>query len=128
MKEPVFLTVDDVIYLHQDQIERYGGTHGIRDNGLLSSAVESPKATYGGEFILKSISEMSSSYLYNIVQNHPFLDGNKRAGAISCVVFLMINGYSFEIPDKNFIDLVMDIASGRLKKDKVTSELEKYIH
>jgi death-on-curing protein len=127
MKEPIFLTAEDVIYLHQYQIDHYGGTHGVRDEGLLISAVESPKASFGGEFLLQSITEMAASYLYNLVQNHPFLDGNKRAGAVSCTVFLMINGHKLNISDKEFIDLVIKIASGQLKKGEVASELAKHI-
>lgn len=120
MSEPIFLTVDDVLYLHKDQIDRYGGIHGIRDGGLLASAVASPQATFDGKPLFATITEMAASYLYNIVQNHPFLDGNKRAGAVSCVVFLLINGYELDVSDNEFIETVMNIASSKLPKNEAS--------
>jgi death on curing protein len=80
MVEPVFLTLDDVLEIHEQQIERYAGSHGLRDTGALESAVATPQATFGGKYLHGSLYLMAAAYLFHITQNHPFIDGNKRAG------------------------------------------------
>jgi death-on-curing protein len=75
---PLFLDIDRVLRTHRSLIERYGGAEGIRDVGLLHSAIAMPQASFGGEFLHKNLFEMAAAYLYHIVQNHPFVDGNKR--------------------------------------------------
>jgi hypothetical protein len=79
-----FLRVDDVLGMHEDQIERYGGSPELRDPGLLSSAVETPRATFGGRLLHETLFDMAAAYLFHIVQNHPFVDGNKRRCARRC--------------------------------------------
>jgi death-on-curing protein len=86
--EPVFLTLDEVLEIHTQQIELYGGSHGLRDPGALESAVAMPQSTFGGEYLHASIHMMAAAYLFHITQNHPFIDGNKRAGANAAITFL----------------------------------------
>jgi death-on-curing protein len=74
--DPVFLSLGDVIEIHRDQIARYGGDPGIRDLGLLQSAVAIPAAGFGGRFLHTDLFEMAAAYLFHISQNHPFIDGN----------------------------------------------------
>ena len=88
MIEPIFLGLDEVIEIHNDQIKRYGGHVGIRDIELLKSAVAMPAAGFGGDYLHTDIYEMAAAYLFHIVRNHPFIDGNKRTGAVASVVFL----------------------------------------
>jgi death-on-curing protein len=76
---PIFLTTEDVIDIHRDQIDRYGGTQGIRDPGLLDSAVHVPQGTMGGEYLLPDLFEMAGAMMYSLIQNHAFVDGNKRS-------------------------------------------------
>ncbi len=78
MPEPCFLTLAEVIEIHVDQIKRYGGRQGIRDFGLLESALAQPEASFGGEWLHRDVYEMAAAYAYHICQNHPFIDGNKR--------------------------------------------------
>lgn len=89
--EPTFLTIDEVLAIHQDQIARYGGSAGVRDWGLLQSAIAMPAATFGGQFLHGDLSEMAAACLFHIVQNRPFIDGNKRVGAVAAYVFLALN-------------------------------------
>ena len=96
MKEPLFLGLDEVIEIHHDQINRYGGPSGIRDIELLKSAIAMPPATFGGEYLHKNLYEMAAAYLFHITRNHPFIDGNKRTGAVAAVVFLFMNGIEFQ--------------------------------
>ena len=82
MIEPEFLTLEDVLQIHKDQIEAYGGIRGIRDQGLLESAVMMPQATFGGEYLHQNLFEMASAYAFHIAENQPFLDGNKRTALV----------------------------------------------
>ncbi len=92
MSHIIFLTLAEVIDIHADQIERYGGSHGVRDMNLLSSAVATPSASFGGDYLHANIYEMAAAYAFHIAQNHPFIDGNKRAALASALVFLEMNG------------------------------------
>lgn len=86
-----FLDIDHAMRLHRSLIEAYGGSEGIRDVGLLHSALAVPRASFGGEFLHQDLFEMAAAYLYHIVQNHPFIDGNKRTGAAAAIIFLSMN-------------------------------------
>ena len=88
---PVFLNLAEVLEIHRDQIERYGGQAGIRDLGLLQSALAMPAAGFGGRYLHEDLLEMAAVYLFHIARNHPFVDGNKRTGAVAALVFLSLN-------------------------------------
>ena len=122
--DPVFLSIHQILELHKDQIERYSGSDGIRDLRLLQSAVETPKATFGGHFLHGNLYEMASAYLFHIVQNHPFLDGNKRTGALAAIVFLDLNGIELEADQDSFERLVLDVAQGKSDKKAIASFLK----
>lgn len=96
--DPLFLDVDDVLELHAAQIEIYGGLPGLRDRGLLESAVAQPQSSFGGSFAHEGLFAMAGAYLFHLVSNHAFLDGNKRAGLLAAVVFLDVNGISIDHP------------------------------
>jgi death on curing protein len=117
--EPKFLSFAEVLEIHQDQILRYGGDSGVRDIDLLKSALGMPPATYGGQYLHTDIYEMAAAYLFHLVQNHPFVDGNKRAGAVAAIVFLILNGYDFDAPEDEFAEMVINVAEGKLKKADV---------
>ena len=116
MAEPVFLTLDEVLAIHADQIRRYGGSHGVRDLGLLSSAVAMPQASFGGVYLHTSLAEMAAAYLFHIAQNHPFVDGNKRAALAAALAFIWLNDRRLEAGEDELTELVMGIAAGRLSK------------
>ena len=120
---PDFLTVDDVLAIHEEQLARFGGAAGLRDAGLLESAVAQPQATFGGEYLHPDLFAMAAAYLFHIVQNHPFVDGNKRAGLLAALVFLDLNGISIDHATPRLYDLTMEVASGRMPKDGVAAEL-----
>ena len=116
MIEPVFLGLDEVIEIHNDQIKRYGGNPGIRDIELLKSAIAAPAAWFGGDYLHTDIYEMAASYLYHIVRNHPFIDGNKRTGAVTSVVFLLMNGIEINADEGSFERIVLLAAEGKTNK------------
>ena len=106
----------DVIRVHTDQIERYGGRAGIRDTGLLRPALAMPRASFGGEWLHRDLYEMGAAYAFHISQDHPFLDGNKRTALACAFVFLEINGVSITDSEGRLYRVMMDVASGALDK------------
>jgi death-on-curing protein len=100
--EPVFLSLDEVLEIHEQQIERYGGSHGLRDAAGLESAVATPQATFGGKFLHTSIPAMAAAYLFHLCQNHAFIDGNKRVGANAAITFLLMNGWEPPLGKKSW--------------------------
>jgi death on curing protein len=117
--EPLFLTLDEVQEIHEQQIELYGGSHGVRDLGALESAVATPQATFGGEYLHPTIAAMAAAYLFHITQNHPFLDGNKRAGANAAITFLLLNDFEPAFDEAALVNLVLGVAQGQISKDGV---------
>ena len=113
---PTFLGLADVLRIHVDQVERYGGRAGIRDQGLLQSALAMPGASFGGELLHRDLYEMAAAYAFHLCQNHPFVDGNKRTGLASALVFLELNGISIDDPEELLYQAMMDVASGSLEK------------
>lgn len=125
MDHPEFLSLDDILEIHQDQIDRYGGSNGIRDlNGLLS-AIEQPRTTFRNEFLHSDIWSMAAAYIFHISQNHPFIDGNKRTSLVSGLIFLDINGYEILDPDELLYGKIIEVASGKSSKDKVGAILRQ---
>lgn len=114
--EPQFLSLDEVITIHRDQIERYGGSLGVRDWRLLKSAIAMPQATFGGQYLHGDLLEMAAAYLFHIVQNHPFIDGNKRVGAVVADVFLALNETQLTAGEDDFAELVLSAARGETSK------------
>lgn len=116
MREPAFLTLAEVVEIHSDQIRRYGGQDGVRDLGLLESALAQPEASFGGEWLHQDLYEMASAYAYHICQNHPFIDGNKRAGLACALIFLDLNGIHLADPKGKLEDALLKMAAGSLSK------------
>lgn len=124
---PLFLDADDVIELHATQLERYGGAPGLRDRGLLESAVAQAQASFDGVFAHEGPFAMASAYLFHIVSNHAFVDGNKRAGLLAALVFLDINGISIEHSSEALYTLTMGVAEGRVTKTSVALEVARIV-
>jgi death-on-curing protein len=115
----LFLTVDDIIESHQNQIDTYGGSYGIRDIGLLESAIGQPEASFGGEYLHADIFEMAAAYIYHLVMNHPFVDGNKRVGLEAALIFLEINNENLNASDEELVDLVLKTTAGQVGKPEI---------
>lgn len=99
-----FLTVVDVLAIHSDQIERYGGSHGLRDPGLLEAALYRPQTGYYEDLIAQSAALWES-----LSQNHPFVDGNKRTSFASTYTFLRINGLELVAPQDRAYDFIINL-------------------
>ncbi|MCI0641163.1 MAG: type II toxin-antitoxin system death-on-curing family toxin [Gemmataceae bacterium] len=118
---PSFLTLEEVLQIHRDQIARYGGSAGVRDMGLLQSALAQPRATFGGQFLHADLFEMAAAYLFHLVQNHAFVDGNKRAGAVASLVFLTMNDQDIGMTNDELETLVLSVAEGKTAKDAIAN-------
>ena len=113
--------------IHSAVLAAFGGLEGIRDIGLRESAVAAPQATFGGESPYADVVEVAAAYLFYLCRNHPFLDGNKRVGMTSAIVFLRLNGIE-PAPDSNDWEaLMLDVASSRLDRDQTTARLKKLL-
>jgi death-on-curing protein len=122
--DPAFLSLDEVLEIHAQQIERYGGASGLRDAAGLESAIATPQATFGGEFLHASLPAMAAAYLFHLCQNHPFLDGNKRVGADAAITFLLMNDCEPPFEPEELVDLVLSVASGGLGKPRLIEIFE----
>lgn len=123
MNKIIFLTLAEVIDIHTDQIQRYGGHDGIRDINLLSSAAAMPYASFSSEFLHEDIYEMAAAYAFHICRNHPFIDGNKRTALASALVFLELNGIGISDPKGKLYDAMIKLASGNLDKTEFATIL-----
>lgn len=127
MQTPEFLSKNSVLKIHARQIEKFGGTPGIRDQGLLESALAQPQATFSGQFLHQKIHEQAAAYLYHLAMNHPFIDGNKRTAFAATDTFLRLNGYSLTLADEEAYHLVLQVAQGKIGKDELTANLEQSV-
>lgn len=127
MQDTIFLSVDDVLLLHGDTIDIDGGSHGVRDHGLLDAAVAMPRQQFGGEYLHEDLPAMAAAYMFHIAQNHPFVDGNKRTAVLSALAFLNVNGIE-EIPDPKELEAVtLKVAAGEIGKDALTKWIRKNV-
>lgn len=122
----LFLTIDEVLALHEDQIRRYGGSSGVRDLGLLSSALGMPEASFGGEYLHDGLHAMAGAYLFHLAKNHPFLDGNKRTALAAALAFLWLNDVEVVADEDVLTDLVLGFAEGRVSKADVAVFLQRH--
>lgn len=120
-----FLTLDDVLMIHEMQLNAFGGASGIRDQGLLESAIQMPQASFGGNYVHTTVFEMAAAYAFHIAQNQPFVDGNKRAGLASALVFLDINAIELNDPDEKLYDAMIAIAEKRFNKSDLAKLIEE---
>jgi death on curing protein len=123
--EPILLTIDEIAAIHVDQIDRYGGSHGVRDSNGLESAIAQPSATFSGKYLHPNLFSMAAVYLYHLVQNHPFVDGNKRVGTVTALVFLELNDIRIDADPDELADFVIEVAKGRVSKEKIAAYLRK---
>lgn len=121
-----FLDKKTILTFHQDQIEAYGGSPGIRDEGLLDSALAQPQASFEGEYVYENIFEMAAAYGFHICQNHPFYYGNMRTALIAMYIFLYVNGYRLKADKKSLFAIVMDLADGKVEKKELAAYLKEY--
>jgi death-on-curing protein len=122
-----FLNLQDVLTIHRTAIHQYGGSHGIRDLGLLESALAAPHHSMFGEDLYPDLVAKCAILLYLLIENHPFVDGNKRTAFLAALRFVELNGSTFDATEDELYDLTISIASGQQDKDTVTAWIRKHL-
>jgi death on curing protein len=118
VKEPVWLTAELVIAIHDEQLREFGGPPGIRDRGMLESALDRPKNKWSyGE---TDLAALAASYAFGLARNHPFVDGNKRASFLSIIVLLGLNGLEFLADEAEAAVIIQDLAASKVDEDGLT--------
>jgi len=119
-----YLTIEQVIELHDEMLKRYGGLPGIRDKNLLCSAMDAPKTAIFGQEMYPSVYEKAAAYLYHLVCNHPFNDANKRTGFAVTLVFLEVNNAKQAFQKEDLENLVVEVAKGKETKERIAKFLQ----
>lgn len=122
----IVLTKEQVLTLHKRLIETTGGSDGIRDEGMLESALSNPFQSFGGESLYPSIQAKAAQLCYGLVKNHPMLDGNKRLGTHVMLVFLALNGYELEYSQKELSDTILALAAGKMSAEDLLQWIIKH--
>ena len=121
-----YLTLIEVLELHRRIIEQSGGAFGVRDFGLLESAIAQPRMTFGGEELYSSLIEKSAALGFSIIMNHPFVDGNKRTGHAAVETFLVLNGREISASVDEQECVVLAIASGEMDREAFVGWLQQF--
>jgi len=125
MSEPVWLDIDIVLDFHVEQLALFGGADGIRDRGLLESALARPINKFGyGE---TGLAALAAAYGFGIARNHPFIDGNKRTALASIIVFLGLNGVDLDAPPEAATAMILSLAAGEIAEDVLASWIADHI-
>ena len=124
MSEPIWLDSQDLYVLHNQLLARFGGLEGIRDEGLLESALYRPVQKFHYE-PKSTLPELAASYSYGIARNHPFFDGNKRSALLAAIVFLEINGMKFHATEEEAVLETLALAAGERTEEEYASWLTK---
>jgi death-on-curing protein len=125
-REPRWLLEEAVVAFHHMVVAQHGGASGIRDRGLLSSALARPRNLSGYADRRPSLAELAAAYAFGIVRNHPFVDGNKRVGLIAGAVFLEINGRTLDAPEAETVAIFTGLAAGTVGEEELAAWLEEH--
>lgn len=121
-----FLTLEQVIYIHENQIDLYGGIHGIRDLGLLESAILRPQTTFGGVDLYVSIFDKAAALIHSLLLNHAFVDGNKRTAVTSTLTFLELNGFSVVTANQKLEEFGLWVENKKPSIEKIATWLKRH--
>ncbi|MCC3145981.1 type II toxin-antitoxin system death-on-curing family toxin [Halanaerobium sp. Z-7514] len=124
MNDIKFIPKDIIVFFYKQLVKIYDGSFGIRDENLLNSALEQPKATYQGEYLHDSLLKMAAAYGYHLCNNHPFIDGTKRIAFVAMDTFLQRNGLEITASEKEAYKMMIQVSSDKLSKKELTIWLE----
>ena len=128
MKAVRFLSLEQVLAIHADQVRRYGGGLGVRDLGLLKSALAMPQASFSGQYLHPTLHEMAAAYLFHLSQAHAFVDGNKRVALATALTFFDLNGHELIADPDRLYDLCMRVAAGEASKADASVFFAAHLH
>ena len=121
-----YLYPKQVLYLYQQVIQRSGGTLGLRDEGLLESAVYRPQASFGGQDLYPDLFSKAAALGHSLILNHPFVDGNKRVGFEAMLLMLRLNGYDVHVPLETSFGFVVEVAKGKRTEQAIADWLKQH--
>ena len=122
-----YISLSEVLELHRRIIEESGGSTGLRDLGGLESAIAQPRMTFGGRDLYPTLIEKAAALCFSLIQNHPFIDGNKRVGHAAMEVMLIVNGYAIYASVDGQEQVILGLASGDVSRDKLVEWLTAHI-
>jgi len=122
----IFLTLEQILAIHFDQIERYSGSHGVRDLPLLESAMQRPQASFYGEDLYVGIFDKAAALMHSLILNHPFIDGNKRTGTVATAGFLHFNGHDLKLTQKELVEISLLVESKKLDLEQISKWLKDH--
>jgi len=123
-----YLSLGEVVDLHRRVLQTTGGASGIRDFGVLESVIAQPKASFGGVELYPTLIEKAAALAFSLVQGHPFVDGNKRAGHAAMETFLVLNGTEIDAPVDDQERLMLDLAAGRIGRSQLIDWLRQHVN
>lgn len=122
-----YLSAKDVLLLHNMAVDVSGGSHGLRDLGLLESAVARPQSSFGGKDLYPDIFLKAAALIHSLLRNHPFVDGNKRTSMFSAMTFLELNGYSFDARQKEVVNFALKVENEKLSVEEIAKWLKEHV-
>ncbi len=125
MNSPIWIDPEAFRLLHSESLAEYGGLSGMRNEGLLMSALARPQNLFAYEQVT-DISRLAAAYAYGITKNHPFIDGNKRAAFLSIGLFLALNGFNLQVEQQKAVNIILSLAAGDLDESALTTWIAKY--
>lgn len=126
MKNTSYLTLDIVLAIHEEMVERYGGSHGIRDIGLIQSAIARPQSSFGGDDLYQTIFDKAAALFHSLMFNHAFVDGNKRTAMVSTARFLFVNGYNLVVNQKEFVAFPLKVENQHQSIEEISKWLKRH--
>ncbi len=126
MAKIIFLTLDEILGIHHEEVEKFGGSHGLRDTNLLDSALQRPQSSFMEEDLYPTIFDKAAALMHSILLNHPFIDANKRTATVSTAYFLYLNGYNLEAKQKELVQFALKVGSKKMDLEQIAQWLEKH--
>ena len=126
MKNIVFITFEEVLAIHDSMVEQHGGSFGIRDAGLIQSAISRPQASFGGQYLYESIFDKAAALFHSLLFNHAFVDGNKRTTVTSTARFLHLNGYDFVAEQEEIVTFALLAENTHPSLEEIALWLQKH--
>ena len=127
MKDYTFLDFNRIVQLNKLAVKTFGGSDGIRDKGLIESAINQPQASFGGQYLHENLYLMAAAYFFHISESQGFSDGNKRTGFLALFAFLKLNGCDLTIPDDYLWPVLLEVASGLRGKSQLAEFLTENV-
>lgn len=118
MNEPFWLTRQIIVAIHDEQLAIHGGASGLRDEGMLESALDRPRNRWAYE--RAGLAELAAAYAFGMARNHPFVDGNKRTSLLALYTFLGVNGIDFDVPEAEAAAMILSLAAGEVDEGGLT--------